>query len=959
MIKKFLILLYFFLIATSASSKTYEQKFMDVEKLLKKKNYEEAKSILLLLIKDLDKPNIKDDKRVLLFRSLEKITGIYTINLDFVNLEKYLIIYLNQCKILSEKKPNLKLFYDEPEIICQWIEDKVGKIYLATNPEKGVKIFENLINKEKNSYNNSAVKTHDQTFKIGRRIDLYDYYRRANKNEIAEKYIYEILSFIKLEDIKSKRENYQNLLTVYEFFANAQGTGQKREEAIKGVKEIIKDLKDQGKEDSIIYVNSLSKMSDILLNDYNFIDGTGPILKPLIDESIKLLDEAAKIKEKNNFLSAEALYYRLGIRHSQLFQFPEAKNFFYKSIKEIIAEKNQYYNYLAIGKVNIYLDKFSEAESNFAKAENIYLKYYPEDFPAQVELYLAYLDLYSKKKFKNISKFTDYYIKYYDYVSKKNKNLFFLSDHRKWGFSKFTSPLFQWYFRNFNDEEIKKISNRFKIKKNQNIEVSILELIEIAKGTKINLSIINLIERSKEPNLDEDKKKLQNLLIQYKNSPKISPISEEQNKIFIKLKSLQNKIQDQKNLILDNINQANKSNFLNGLSIENIQKNLSTDQAIVSYYGLLTIVITNKNIYLKYLLPNDEFWENGIREDLIKKIHNSNKPNNNTVPDFDIESSKKLHELIIKPIKYLINNKKELFIVPDKALLSLPFEVLIDSNEELIIKKDYKNINWFGKKYIISYYPTVFSFHNLNQIEFKQANIDFLGFGDPKFKTEKNIKTAKVDYVKLMQRGIADADEIRKMSELPETKDELMFIANIFKDKSKLYLGKEFNEDTVKSINLKDYKYISFATHAVIANQLNDIAEPGLILTPPKKSTKENDGILTTSEIEKLNLQSDIVILSACNTASEDGTSNAEGLSGLASAFFQAGTKSLMVTHWDVETNSAVQLTTGTFDKMKKTKNLAKALQQTKIEMINNEKTSHPIYWAPFVLIGNVNQSIN
>ena len=88
--------------------------------------------------------------------------------------------------------------------------------------------------------------------------------------------------------------------------------------------------------------------------------------------------------------------------------------------------------------------------------------------------------------------------------------------------------------------------------------------------------------------------------------------------------------------------------------------------------------------------------------------------------------------------------------------------------------------------------------------------------------------------------------------------------------------------------------------------------------------TSPSETIISASEIEKLYLESDIVILSACNTSAGNGSANAQGLSGLASAFFQAGTKSILVTHWDVETNSAVQLTTGTFDKMKNTKNLLK-----------------------------------
>ena len=192
------------------------------------------------------------------------------------------------------------------------------------------------------------------------------------------------------------------------------------------------------------------------------------------------------------------------------------------------------------------------------------------------------------------------------------------------------------------------------------------------------------------------------------------------------------------------------------------------------------------------------------------------------------------------------------------------------------------------------------------------------------------------------------------MSELPETEEELNSIAKLFKNNSKLYLGDQFNEKNIKTINFKNYEYIVFATHAVVANTINNISEPGLILTPPEKSTVENDGILTISEIEKLKLNASIVILSACNTASEDGSPNGEGLSGLTSAFFHAGTKSMLVTHWDVETNSAVKLTTGSLKNLENSESLSKALQKTKISMMNDKETSHPFYWAPFVLIGNL-----
>ena len=139
--------------------------------------------------------------------------------------------------------------------------------------------------------------------------------------------------------------------------------------------------------------------------------------------------------------------------------------------------------------------------------------------------------------------------------------------------------------------------------------------------------------------------------------------------------------------------------------------------------------------------------------------------------------------------------------------------------------------------------------------------------------------------------------------------------------KAKLYIGKNFNEKKIKSINFNDYNYISFATHAIIANQINNIAEPGLVLTPPEKSSLENDGILTVSEIEKLKLGADIVILSACNTASKD-----EEVLSLTSAFFHAD-KKYAITHWDVETNSAVMVTTGSLKNLENSESLSKALQ--------------------------------
>ena len=148
---------------------------------------------------------------------------------------------------------------------------------------------------------------------------------------------------------------------------------------------------------------------------------------------------------------------------------------------------------------------------------------------------------------------------------------------------------------------------------------------------------------------------------------------------------------------------------------------------------------------------------------------------------------------------------------------------------------------------------------------------------------------------------------------------------------------------------------ISFATHAEVYGNFTEFNEPFLVLTPPHKSTEEDDGLLTTSEISQLDLKSDLVILSACNTSSKINK-YAEGFSGLVSSFFQAGAKSIISTYWPVEDKAGYILMTKTMEKViKKISQYPQALQATKTEFINGkygEEYKKPFYWAPYVYIG-------
>ena len=210
----------------------------------------------------------------------------------------------------------------------------------------------------------------------------------------------------------------------------------------------------------------------------------------------------------------------------------------------------------------------------------------------------------------------------------------------------------------------------------------------------------------------------------------------------------------------------------------------------------------------------------------------------------------------------------------------------------------------------------------------------------------------------LFNRGsIVDVAELKSLGRLTDTAVELKAIAKTLGTDSKsLYLAERATETRVKNMDLSNTRIISFATHGLVAGQLKGVQEPGLVLTPPEKGSVKDDGYLTASEIAQLKLNADWVILSACNTASSDGTPGAEGLSGLAKAFFYAGSRSLLVSHWPVMSSAATALTTRMLKEAKdKTVGRAEALRRSMIALMNNTKSdylSHPMFWAPFSVVG-------
>ena len=397
--------------------------------------------------------------------------------------------------------------------------------------------------------------------------------------------------------------------------------------------------------------------------------------------------------------------------------------------------------------------------------------------------------------------------------------------------------------------------------------------------------------------------------------------------------------------------------------VNEIQNLLKDDEAL--------LYLINEQSQQAFTITNKNFWSNtNIKSSLVGGRTKSftDKLNKlvfkkNTLIEFK-NTSALLYQSIFQNSFENIKDKKNVYIIADRHYSSFPFEMLITTDRGFEANKiDSKFNEDFEERYLIEdynikYLPNIDTFMNLersNKTRITSAS-KFLGVGDPKFLNNIVKGPSSDEEISFLRGGfIKDTKVINeRYDELPFTGKELKEIGEIFNNSS-LLTREKASEKNIKDLNLKDYDVISFATHAEVFGSFKDFNEPFLVLSPPKKSSQNDDGLLTTSEISELDLNAELVILSACNTSSKSNK-YAAGFSGLINSFFAAGSKSVIATHWPVEDEAGYLLMSETMKKVIKSDlSISKALQNTKIEFIKGkygEKFKKPLFWAPYVYVG-------
>ena len=201
--------------------------------------------------------------------------------------------------------------------------------------------------------------------------------------------------------------------------------------------------------------------------------------------------------------------------------------------------------------------------------------------------------------------------------------------------------------------------------------------------------------------------------------------------------------------------------------------------------------------------------------------------------------------------------------------------------------------------------------------------------------------------------GVFPAELLTGLAPLPDTGPEVRAVgASLGASSDDILTGTAATEAALRARPLADYRVLYFATHGLLPAELRCQSQPGLALSPPPQpaTSKDQDGLLESGEIAALNLDADLVVLSACNTATKTGQFGGESLSSLAETFFHAGARSVLASHWPVPSAATRALMTGLFAHAEI--GHAEALRQAQVSLLASPATAHPVNWAGFTLIG-------
>jgi CHAT domain-containing protein len=382
-------------------------------------------------------------------------------------------------------------------------------------------------------------------------------------------------------------------------------------------------------------------------------------------------------------------------------------------------------------------------------------------------------------------------------------------------------------------------------------------------------------------------------------------------------------------------------------------------------------------IVIEYAVTGDEGYAFVVKKDGVGRISRMNLPQaaleekvrafmepltTNNPSAFSLKAAKELYEILLSAAIKDVSDADKIVIVPDGILGLLPFEALITKEG-----KEYTDSSYVGDKRTITYSQSATALALTRLLRPSEARKQLFALGnpvydrsDPRYTAYKQGGVPPVDAkdparfayrgVTLFPKGDGGWEEIT-YPPLPETEEEVRAIAKLFGVRPEMpdvLLNISASETNFRNTSLKDYRYLHFATHADLPGKVQGMKEPFLILGQVENRGTD-DGFVTLSEVLALRLDAEMVVLSACSTG-RGKMMEGEGVANFSRAFLHAGTKSVVVSLWEVASGPAVEYMKAFYGHLKAGTSRAEALRLSR--NVIKLKYPNPFYWAVFILHG-------
>ena len=338
---------------------------------------------------------------------------------------------------------------------------------------------------------------------------------------------------------------------------------------------------------------------------------------------------------------------------------------------------------------------------------------------------------------------------------------------------------------------------------------------------------------------------------------------------------------------------------------------------------------------------------------LVSQVRRSMDAETEPPPPFDIAADQALYTAVLGGVASALKGATALSVAPSGPMLALPFGVLLSGPAA---QDDLAHAPWLVRQYAIEHVPAAANFVQLRKLAgTSRAANPWFGFGE-----FHPVTLAQAQRSYPVAACGDSAQLLAALPPLPGAQIELEAVRRLTGGSAGDELvGPAFTASAVEKAQLKNYRVLHFATHALLPTDLRCQAEPALITSPPAGALDASGALLTSSDVVDMDLDADAVILSACNTGGPSGTLSGESLTGLARSFFYAGARALLVTHWSVNDRTTAYLVALSLQGSSKDRSLglAGALANAQRRMLDDAKgdlavQAHPFYWAALAVIG-------